>query len=284
MRIMEKRRKSCKERICALLLALALVLTGIMPGSAVTVEAAEAADVIFSVKDTGNSDSLLSKDITINILNADKEIVETVTDAEPDGTYIVSGLTADTEYAYEVTKSGYEYSNVNVERKFTPTESGTNSIDVAMKMSEISLSQTGPLSLEVGKSSAAISVNNKVSGLTYSWSVISGSDYVEVTPDSADASKSTITAKAGGPAGDDADKTATVQVSNGTKTANIEVTVKKTSSELSLSVEPGGGKDENQVTLTANIPDDATGDLTFKIGGEQEKKVKAETSHTVCEG
>lgn len=281
MRIMEKRRKSCKERICALLLALALVLTGIMPGSAVTVEAAEAADVIFSVKDTGNSDSLLSKDITINILNADKEIVETVTDAEPDGTYIVSGLTADTEYAYEVTKSGYEYSNVNVERKFTPTESGTNSIDVAMKMSEISLSQTGPLSLEVGKSSAAISVNNKVSGLTYSWSVISGSDYVEVTPDSADASKSTITAKAGGSAGDDADKTATVQVSNGTKTANIEVTVKKISPELSLSVEPGEGKDENQVTLTANIPDDATGDLTFKIGGEQEKEVKAETSHSV---
>lgn len=281
MRIMEKRRKGCKERICALLLALALVLTGIMPGSAVTVEAAEAADVIFSVKDTGNSDSLLSKDITINILNADKEIVETVTDAETDGTYIVSGLTADAEYTYEVTKSGYEYSNVSAERKFTPTESGTNSIDVAMKMSEISLSQTGPLSLEVGKSSAAISVNNKVSGLTYSWSVISGSDYVEVTPDSADASKSTITAKAGGSAGDDADKTATVQVSNGTKTANIEVTVKKISPELSLSVEPGEGKDENQVTLTANIPDDATGDLTFKIGGEQEKEVKAETSHSV---
>ena len=274
MRIMNKR-KSCKERICALLLALALVLTGIMPGSAVTAEAAETAEVVFSIQDVENSIQPLKEGITITIFDADKAKVAEVTAPEDDGTYKISGLTADEEYTYEVVKSGYEYNNANAAKTFTPTEAGPNTVEVEMKMSEIALSQTGPLTMEVG-AQEKVSVSNEVSELTYSWTVSSGSEYVEVSADG------NITAKAGGPAGDDADKAAVVQATNGEKTAEIQVTVQKKSFNLGLSAEPGEGVDKKQITLTASgVPDDASGKLTFKIDGTEEKEIEAKTGHSV---
>ena len=147
MRIMEKRRKSCKERICALLLALALVLTGIMPGSAATVEAAEAADVYISVIDADNNNALLTEDITIKIfsngLQVGDPITKPVADGEHKDTYQVSGLTAEEEYTYIVEKEGYTYKDSTAERKFIPTETGPNEVDAEMQMEQLKTDARG---------------------------------------------------------------------------------------------------------------------------------------------
>ena len=67
---MKTQGRSWKERICALLLALAMVLTGMLPGSAATAEAApfwEHVDVTFRVLDSENQDALLNDDVTIKV-------------------------------------------------------------------------------------------------------------------------------------------------------------------------------------------------------------------------
>lgn len=262
---MKTQGRSWKERICALLLALAMVLTGMLPGSTATAEAApfwEHVDVAFRVLDSENQDALLSDDVTINVKDSRGENAGTADKAEENGEYIIENLDPDEEYTYTVTKKGYEYADAAVERKFTPSEEETeNVINVSMKMSEISLSETD-IHLVVGETKL-ISVDNAVANASYEWSVVSGSEYVSVD------NNGNIIAKAGGQAGDDSDKTATVQVTNGRKTAFVNVTVSKVDpGAIGLSVEKAQGVDQTTVTLTANnLPTDV-GDqaqVTFNV-------------------
>lgn len=262
---MKTQGRSWKERICALLLALAMVLTGMLPGSAATAEAApfwEHVDVTFRVLDSENQDALLSNDVTINVQDSRGENAGTADRSEENGEYIIENLDPDEEYTYTVTKKGYEYADAAAERKFTPSEEETeNVINVSMKMSEILLSETN-ISLKVGERKL-ISVDNAVANTSYEWTVVSGSEYV-----SAD-NNGYITAIAGGQAGDDSDKTATVQVTNGRKPAFVNVTVSKVDpGEIGLSVEEAQGIDQTKVTLTAtNLPADADeqAQVTFNV-------------------
>lgn len=264
---MRKSTRSWKERICALLLAAAMVVTWMMPNAALTAEAApgDAGAVYFSVQDVEN-DTLLTQDVTIKVLDNASQVVASVDTAETQETdfehvnmFKVTGLDTNTEYTYTVEKTGYEY-NAQNERKITPTSSDTN-IEVGMKMSEIDLSQNS-ISLYVG-GSASVNVTNKVAEGTYTWSITNGTQFVSVADGN-------ITANAAGNAGDDIAKNAVVQVSNGRKTANINVTVSKNSFNMGLSVNPGEGNDQDKVELSATgIPDKATGTLTFKADGNQ---------------
>lgn len=265
---MKKSTRSWKERICALLLAVAMVITWMIPNAALTAEAApgDAGAVYFSVRDVENSNTLLTQDVTIKVLDNTSQVVDSVNTAETQETdpghvnmFKVTGLDTNTEYTYTVEKTGYEY-NAQNERKFTPTSSDTN-IEVGMKMSEIALSQNS-ISLYVG-GSASVNVANKVAEGTYTWSVTTGAQFVSVA-------NGNITANAAGNAGDDTEKNAVVQVSNGRKTANINVTVSKNSFNMGLSVNPGEGNDQDKVELSATgIPGEATGTLTFKADGNQ---------------
>lgn len=271
---MKTQGRSWKERICALLLALAMVLTGMLPGSTATAEAApfwEHVDVTFRVLDSENQDALLSDDVTINVKDSRGENAGTADKAEENGEYIIENLDPDEEYTYTVTKKGYEYADAAAERKFTPSEDeAENVINVSMKMSEISLSETD-IHLVVGETKL-ISVDNAVANTSYEWSVVSGSEYVSVD------NNGYITANAGGQAGDDSDKTATVQVTNGRKPAFVNVTVSKENpGEIGLSVEEAQGIDQTTVTLTAtNLPADAdeqaqvTFNVVEKVGEEYE--------------
>lgn len=262
---MKTQGRSWKERICALLLALAMVLTGMLPGSTATAEAApfwEHVDVTFRVLDSENQDALLSDDVTINVKDSRGENAGTADKAEENGEYIIENLDPDEEYTYTVTKKGYEYADAETERKFTPSEEETeNVINVSMKMSEISLSETD-IHLVVGETKL-ISVDNAVANTSYEWSVVSGSEYVSVD------NNGYITANAGGQAGDDSDKTATVQVTNGRKPAFVNVTVSKVDpGEIGLSVEEAQGIDQTTVTLTANnLPTDVgnQAQVTFNV-------------------
>ena len=278
---MRSKGKSWKERICALLLALAMVLTGIMPGSAATVEAAETVDVVFRIKDINNiqdedDDILLSQDIVIDILNDGKKVAS-IKEAEEDGSYIVPSLTVGEEYTYEVTKTGYEYNNAAVEKTFTPTEGDNNFVDVAMKMSDIKLNAENanldkPLELCVDES-VTVSIANKVSELQYIWSVNQGNEYVEI-----DDKTGKITAKAAGEAGDDEDKSAIVKVSNGReeKDRYISMIIKKSDAvqeSMKLSVKQSDQPNQERVWLTVEgLPEDAINNgekLQFFIGDDK---------------
>lgn len=263
MRIMEKRRKSCKERICALLLALALVLTGIMPGSAATVEAAEAADVYISVIDADNNNALLTEDITIKIfsngLQVGDPITKPVADGEHKDTYQVSGLTAEEEYTYIVEKEGYTYKDSTAERKFIPTETGPNEVDAEMQMEEIKV-DVSSVELYV-RDTKQITINNPIKDADYTWN--SNNDRVVTV------NNGMLTAKGEG--------TATVTVSCGlSEPTEIVVNVKKVRPELTLTATPNEGNDVTSVTLTVGgleqyMTDDdkrITGGFTFYAGDE----------------
>ena len=256
---MSKKVRSWKERIGAMLLAFALVVSWMLPNASVTAKAAGTADVIFRVQDTENSNALLQKDITITVLDGSEQ-VNRIQNPEADGTYRMSGLAAGKEYTYKVEKTGYEYSNPASEKKFTPVETGENIVKVGMKMSAIQLDKNR-IHLNVGASDA-VAVQNPVSEANYTWSVTAGAEYIIV-------SNGTITANAAGAAGDDAAKNATVQVSNGRNTQSVEVTINKNSFTMGLNLKEPDGKDQEQVVLTATgIPYDATGTLTFKVDGK----------------
>lgn len=259
--------RNWKERICALLLAVTMVVTWMLPDMSLTVQAAwpwdDTVDATFSIVDSEDSNALLRDDVTIKVMKEEQE-VEVRVKPEEDGTYTVSGLHADEKYTYTVEKSGYEYTDPAAERTFTPTEnSENNTVEVSMKMSEIELSKEN-VNLVVGKSEQ-IYVNNAVSELDYTWSITEGSEFVSVQ------NNGTITADGAG--GSDEDKYATVEVTNGRKTASVSVTISKNDFPLELNVE--NISDDNGklkcVILGVNredIPKDAEGDLSFYIKGE----------------
>ena len=270
---MRKSTRSWKERICALLLAAVMVVTWMMPNGALTAEAApgDAGAVYFSVQDTEDSNKLLTQDIVIKVFdNTNNEVAKvdkaetSETDQSHENMFKVTGLDSDSEYTYTVEKSGYEYQNAQAQRSFKATASEAN-ITVGMKMSEIQLSMS-ELSLVVGDSADLPKVDKPVEEATYTWSVTSGSEgYVSV-------SNGKVTANAAGAAGDDEEKSASIRVSNGRKTATVGITVSKKSFTmgLGLQVNPSEGKDQNKVELSATgIPEDATGTLIFKAGENQ---------------
>ena len=279
---MRKSARSWKERICALLLAAAMVVTWMMPNAALTAEAApgdgsDTVDVYFTVQDAGQGDRVLTNDVKITVYDENERVAE-VKNPEQNGqhkdAYKVKGLTAGTEYTYTVEKTGYEYADTADKRKFMPSADDVNANDltVKMQMQDIAVNPSS-LTLKVGDSST-VQVTNKVEELSYTWQVTSGSEYVDVD-------NGQITAKAGN-ASIDADQSATVTVSAGNKSKEIPVTIQKNDVNMSLSIVEQTGVDQNKVTLRANgLPDDATGNLTFKVGTSTIKTVNAARSRSV---
>lgn len=282
---MRKSARSWKERICALLLAAVMVVTWMMPNAALTAEAApgdgsDTVDVYFTVQDAGQNDSVLTNDVKITVYEGNEKAAE-VKNPEKSGqhkdAYKVAGLTAGTEYTYEVEKTGYEYAEANntaEEREFTPNADDINANDlkVKMQMQDIAVNPLS-LTLKVGGSST-VQVTNKVKELPYTWQVTSGSEYVDVD-------NGKVTAKAGSAQVND-DQKAIVIVSAGNKSKEIPVTIQKNDVNVSLSIKEQTGVDQNSVSLEAKgLPNDATGNLTFKVDNSPIRTVNAESSKSV---
>ena len=246
---MRSKGKSWKERICALLLALAMVLTGIMPGSAATVEAAETTDVFFTIKDADNDDGVLNSDITVEVFKKgntdDSEAIEAelVKGGPHRNTYRISSLEVNEEYVYTVEKTGYEYDESNdseEERTFIPS-TDTNEFDVKLRMSEIEV-DFSEVVLYV-RDEKTITITNPIANAEYNWK---SNDSQIVTVD-------------GGKLKAVGEGTTTVEVSYGSLPPTcINVDVKKIDiEEISLTVAPTAGEYIDTVTLKASmkVPD-----------------------------
>lgn len=246
---MRKSARSWKERICALLLAAAMVITWMMPNAALTAEAApgdesaQTVDVTFKVQDDSNN--LLNSDVVITILEEGEQVVEII-DAEQNNTFVVPNLKIGTTYTYTVTKTGYEYKDASEKREFTPQESSStqpdvNEVTVTMRMSDIKVSSTS-VQMNV-RDTQQIKIENAISGAEYTWT----SDQREVVA----VNDGVLEAKGNG--------SAVVEVSYGTKTTRIDVTVSKITPDLKLTATPNTGNDTTSVTLKVTGLEQYTG-------------------------
>lgn len=248
---MRKSARSWKERICALLLAAAMVITWMMPNAALTAEAApgDAVDVSFKVTDSRSHGELSNLTITVKDHKTDQE-VGTLTLPNTDNETKIS-LKEGTEYDYEVTKTGYETGNGS----FTaPSADNSDPIEIELDMANIRISQDGTVNHV--DDTAKFSVDNAVVGATYTWA--SSNNNVATVDQNGNvkavgAGSAQITASYNGKASN------AITVSP----AKIDTAI-----FLQLTPTPDANNDVASVTCTVSgLEADATGTVTFRVNG-----------------
>lgn len=267
---MKSKGRSWKERICALALAVVLVLTGILPDAALTVSAAEGVTrVEFAVQDADNSNVLLS-DLTVVVKDNSGTVVGRAETPNEDGKYVIEDLKSDTTYTYEITKSGYDYADVAASRDITPNvdDPDANQVIVNMNMSDIAVDVSN-LNLIV-RDTQTIQVTNPIAGATYMWA---SEDESVATVE-----EGTVTAIRAG--------NTTVKVSYNNKITSIPVVVSKTDFgnlglTVGLNVLPTSGNDQSVVECQiTGIPDDASGNVKFYINDNEEGQIDIKETKT----
>lgn len=243
-----KKKQKLKERICALVLALAMVLTWVLPDAGMTVQAAagDAKKVTLKFKDAAEETRGLGA-LTLKLQSNDDPSYEKKKEIEVKAgeTSKELELKEGVEYNYEVEKTGYETTKDGC---FT-VEAEKADIDIRLTMSEITLlPTTGSVSLKVGET-YDISVTNPVQELAYTWSTTDGNV--------ASVENGKVTAKGAG--------SADISVTNGVKTKTVSVNVSKNQiNGFSMTVKEPSGDDQSSVILTAKgLPADASGNVTF---------------------
>lgn len=265
-----KKVRNIKERICALILAMLLPLTSVLPGAAVTVQAAgEEKTVSFYVYEEytdaqSQEQKLPIKEAEIKVYAEGHEESPVYTGkTNEQGKIDDAKIKIDdtTDYYYSVVKTGY--------KKFTSSDkidwpSLTSPVEVPMDMEEIQLSSS---SLELNLDSSTenvktVSIQNAVDtqGLSYEWT---SNDSTIASVDS----NGEITAKGRG-------KTQ-VTVSRNKKTKNITVIVREELDSMSISVAPGTAETDNTVDVdSVNISvsgmENAKGDVQIYKSGESQ--------------
>lgn len=249
------KRKKLRERICALVLALIMPLTGIMPQAMVTVQAADPIDVTINI--IGDSYD------TFTVYSSGGIEVT----ANSDGTYpLEEGET----YSYNFTKSGYEDATGKI-MGFSAADA-TASINLTMSMSDIGLGLAAGSSdsINVG-GSTKLEVQNPISDAAYNWSS-SDTSVATVAPDG------TVTGV--GTNGADS-ATATITASYGGKSANYNITVSKIETAITLSISPATGDDTDVILTATGLKEDATGTITFEINGSSFSVKLPATTYTI---
>lgn len=244
---MDKRR-NLKERICAAVLVLALVLTGALPDVGIVARAEETpGDAYFYVYETDAANPA-NKTIPLKgaVLTIDGK--EYMTDGE--GKCSATEVTAGT--AITVRRTGYEnlpsasVTNLVVQADTTDT----NRQEIGMTMNAISL-ESGNVVLQNGEQRSIAFVNGTkiedANDLYYSWSVVSGGTGAAAV----DAKTGIITAQKRGKV--------TIQVERNGQTAQKEITIKD-KFDMTITANPmvRGSEDETDVTVeVTGIPTDA---------------------------
>ena len=266
---MRSKGKSWKERICALLLALAMVLTGIMPGSAAMVEAAETVEITFDITDSAYK-PLDNAKVTIEEVNnpdAEKQIV-TKDPQNPERGYVAS-LAKDTQYKYTVENSGY----VTKEGSFYTTDTN-NTVEVEpLSLADIELLDDYDINAKMtAKDKQIIKIDNIAEGRDYECSS-SDSTIINIVEDESGTSWTLEALKSGS-------ATITISIVDSDKTKREEIKVEKIdlTSTLDLSVE----KAENVKSINCSLsgfPDDVEGEVEFFIyNGENSDIIAQQTS------
>lgn len=263
-----KKKQKLKERICALVLALAMVLTWVLPDAGMTVQAAagDAKKVTLKFKDAAEETRGIGA-LTLKLQSNDDPSYEKKKEIEVKAgeTSKEIELKEGVEYNYEVEKTGYETTK---DGRFT-VEAEKADIDILLTMSEITLlPTTDSVSLKVGET-YDISVTNPVQELAYTWSTTDGNV--------ASVENGKVTAKGEG--------SADISVTNGVKTKTVSVNVSKNQiNGFSMTVKEPSGDDQSSVILTAKgLPADVSGNVIFYdvTGGQKTLLYKAEAAATV---
>lgn len=265
-----KKVRNIKERICALILAVLLPLTSVLPGAAVTVQAAEEEKTVsFYVYEEytdaqSQEQKLPIKEAEIKVYAAGHEESPVYTGkTNEQGKIDDAKIKIDdtTDYYYSVVKTGY--------KKFTSSDkidwpSLTSPVEVPMDMEEIQLSSS---SLELNLDSSTenvktVSIQNAVDtqGLSYEWT---SNDLTKASVDS----NGKITAVGRG--------TTQVTVSRNEETKNITVIVREELGSMSISVAPGTAEtdntvDVNSVNISVSGMENAKGDVQIYKSGESQ--------------
>lgn len=247
---MKKSTRSWKERICALLLAVAMVITWMIPNAALTAEAApgDAVDVSFKVTDSVSQSEL--SNLTITIKNQSGGEVGNLTLPNNDNRREIP-LQEGTTYNYEVTKTGYVTETGNF---VAPSAQNDQPIEIKLTMADIQIGLDKTITYV--DDTATVSVNNVVIGATYTWSS-SNNNVATVDPNG------NVKAVGAG--------SAQITASYNGKTSNaITVSPRKidTTIILQLTPTPNANNDVESVTCIASgLPTDATGIVTFNVNG-----------------
>lgn len=247
---MKTQGRSWKERICALLLALAMVLTGMLPGSAATAEAAwgDPVDVEFKAIDSTTGSELT--DLTVIVKDSEEQEVGRIVFPNEENINTVS-LTEGEEYSFEAIKTGYEKRT----GKFTVESEKMDPVKINMVMSDIQIEQTGVIQY-IGDS-CQMTVKNPVAGAVYAWQ----SDNTEAIVVN---ENGLVTAVGSGVARITASYNG--KVSNSIQVASARIS---TAISLDLNAVPDGNNDIESVTCTVvGLPTDATGTIKFTVGQE----------------
>lgn len=263
---MNTQKRNLKERICALLLAVAMVFTLVLPDTALIVRAEETpaatpettVDVTFQITDASNSDAVLTDNQVLKVwktAESEAQAAEIAYDKTTSSYH--ASLEDGEEYEYSVEKSGYEYSDSSLTRKFKVNSADNQPVKISMKLSKVTLDQSG-LQLTIGQKQT-LNITNPVAGVTYNWE----SDNANIATVSANGE---VEAKAEG--------TAHITAKYGDKTASdsIEVNVAKITLEgLNLIVTPTEGTDVSSIEcLVTGFPESgisATGNVQYTFNG-----------------
>ena len=287
---MTGKRRSFSDRVLALVLTLLITVSGIIPVSDVSVEAAVTDQTsLIQAEETQEETSTLEvtptpevtpppeevEKISVGFVIADKngnaldncaivfqnpETDEVQVEAQySEGKYIAENVLPNQAYKVIFEKTGY------VSREFTfvfTPESAEGTTSVIMYQDDIKLDKTD-VAMNVG-TTEIISVLNTIlvgdKAAEYVWI----SDNANV----ASVENGTITAVAEG--------TANITVSNGEKSASVAVTVTKNDSAIILQVNPNEGNDVDEITCKVyDIPKDATGTVTLYVNDEEVAKIDA---------
>lgn len=247
---MKTKGRSWKERICALLLALAMVLTGMLPGSTATAEAAwgDPVDVEFKAIDSATGSELT--DLTVIVKDSEEQEVGRIVFPNEENINTVS-LTEGEEYSFEAIKTGYE----NASGEFTVESEKMDPVKINMAMSDIQIEQTGVIQY-IGDS-CQMTVKNPVAGAVYAWQ----SDNTEAVVVNENGQ---VTAVGSGSARITASYNG--KVSNSILVASARIS---TAIGLELNAVPDGNNDIESVTCkVVGLPADATGTIKFTVGQE----------------
>lgn len=266
-----KKVRNIKERICAVILAILMPLTSVLPGMTVTVHAAEEEHTIsFYVYEEYTPDASQPSE-TKELPLSGAEVKVTVGGEEKSGSTAEDGkvdiaISYDSDTAttgtYTVTKDGFEkITNESI----TLSDVSSNPIKQKMEMSDITVSSGNvTLEYETGQNgSEEVTISNKITNTAvgepgYTWK--SADEQVATVKDG------TITAAGKG-------KTE-VTVSRFDQSKTIDVTVNEKLSDVTLTVNPSNTTfvpGETPVVFTLNnMPNDATKDVSVYKDGEQQ--------------
>lgn len=248
-----KKKQKLKERICALVLALAMVLTWVLPDAGMTVQAAGGTEVEYTVSVT-DEDGVLAG-VSVSAQTGDTAAVTAKTGQNGKATLT---LTKDAEYTVTLAKEGYETHTANV----TPTEQNTQ---MDQKLTFTPFTITASDSTIAGQN-VTLQIANPVAGVSYQWTANGAS----AAPTSGTGTSFNITCAAAG----------TVNVTAAAKgqTASKSIIVNKktiNTSDISISLDPDKGENINKISVTvAGFPADAEGQVTLQYSYQGSKYTK----------